>query len=282
MDNSPMIRRLSAVWFADIVGYTALSNIDEEAAIGLVGMLQAISRHIVEQDYGGRVVKYIGDAVLAEFASTDSAVRSAIAVQERYVAASEASGRPSMLRIGVHLGEVIKTQDGDIYGDGVNTASRLQGQAAPGKVLISEDVWRQLRMRTEFHFESLGEVELKGITARVAVFDVLFGGEAALASAKDGAHATAPKKVFIPPVKAPAATSTEPAQAPEPHGPPVSRPLPFPRTAEPAGTAAAGPEGRKAFVWTALAVLLVGGGAGGTYMMMSARDTTAGLAEPTN
>ncbi len=173
-------RRLSAVWFADIVGFTTLASSDEGAAFRLVTILQKTSRRIAEEEYGGRVVKFIGDGVLAEFSSADAAVRSAIALQETFGEEARAAAQQPSLRIGIHLGEVIAAADGDIYGDGVNTASRLQGEALPGKVLISEDVWRQLRARPEFRFDSLGEVELRGMTARVAVFDVLFGASAVL------------------------------------------------------------------------------------------------------
>lgn len=165
-------RRLSAVWFADIVGYTTLSRIDEPAALRLVDVLQRLSREIVE-GHDGRVVKLMGDAVLAEFGSTDSAVRAAVALQERYVAAAKDSGQASQLRIGVHLGEVTAAADGDLYGDGINTAARLHHEAVPGQVIISEDVWRLLRQRPEFRFASLGAVELKGITTRVEIYDVL-------------------------------------------------------------------------------------------------------------
>ena len=174
-------RRLSAVWFADIVGYTELSSRNEPAALHLVSILQALARTIVEHEFEGRVVKYMGDAVLAEFSSTDSAVRAAATLQERYIADADKHGQSSRLRIGVHLGEVTATPDGDLYGDGINTAARLQKEAAPGQVIISEDVWRQLRQRPEFRFESLGAVDLRGITTRVQVFNVLFGARAALA-----------------------------------------------------------------------------------------------------
>src|SRR5687768_2979286 len=150
-------RRLSAVWFADIVGYSTLSTHDEPAAMRLVELLQTLSREIVTT-HEGRVVKFIGDACLAEFASTDSAVRSAVALLERYLAGSTEQGQTSSLRIGVHLGEVTAAADGDLYGDGINTASRLQHSAAPGQVIISEDVWRQLRQRPEFRFAPLGAV----------------------------------------------------------------------------------------------------------------------------
>jgi class 3 adenylate cyclase len=173
-------RRLSAVWFADIVGYSELSRHDEPAALGLVDLLQSLCREIVSF-HEGRVVKFIGDACLAEFASTDSAVRSAIALLERFIVQSKEHGQAGSLRIGVHLGEVTATTDGDLYGDGINTASRLQHTASPGQVIISEDVWRQLRQRPEFRFAPLGAVELRGITTQVQVYDVLFGSRAAVA-----------------------------------------------------------------------------------------------------
>ncbi|MEX2271867.1 MAG: adenylate/guanylate cyclase domain-containing protein [Vicinamibacterales bacterium] len=175
-------RRLSAVWFADMVGYTTLSRTDEPAALKLVELLQDLAKEIVAA-HDGRVVKFIGDAVLAEFSSTDAAVRAAVAVQERYVAAAKERGQDSRLRVGVHLGEVAATADGDLYGDGINTAARLHQQATPGQVVISEDVWRQLRQRPEFSFAALGAVELKGITTRVEIYTVLFGSRAALSSA---------------------------------------------------------------------------------------------------
>lgn len=172
-------RRLSAVWFADIVGYTTLSRTDEPAALALVELLQTLAKTIITA-HEGRVVKFIGDAVLAEFSSTDSAVRAAVALQEQYVAAAAARAQDSRLRIGVHLGEVAATPDGDLYGDGINTAARLHQEATPGQVIISEDVWRQLRQRPEFRFSSLGAVELRGISTRVEIYDVLFGAKAAL------------------------------------------------------------------------------------------------------
>jgi class 3 adenylate cyclase len=172
--------RLSAVWFADIVGYSALSSRDEPAALRLVGVIQTAARGIVET-FEGRVVKFIGDAVLAEFGSTQSAVQAAVALQERFSTEARELGIDGALRIGVHLGEVTATPDGDLYGDGINTAARLQREAEPGQVVVSEDVWRQLRQRPEFRFTSLGPVELRGITTRMTMYDVVFGARAALA-----------------------------------------------------------------------------------------------------
>jgi class 3 adenylate cyclase len=191
-------RRLAAVWFADIVGYSTLSTRDEPAALALVNALQTAACEIVPF-YEGRVVKFVGDAVLAEFGSTDSAVRAAVSLHDRYVAAAAERTQESLLRIGVHLGEVNATPDGDLYGDGINTAARLQREASPGQVIVSEDVWRQLRQRPEFRFSPLGAVELRGITTRVEIYDVLFGDRIASppqGSAKVTAAARAPRATW--------------------------------------------------------------------------------------
>lgn len=123
----------------------------------------------------------MGDAVLAEFSSTEAAVRSAVALAATFEEASTAAGLPTRLRIGVHVGEITVAQDGDLYGDGVNVASRLQEECEPGQVLVSEDVWRQLRRRPDFEFSARGERTLKGITEPVPVFAVVLRS-----SAEDG------------------------------------------------------------------------------------------------
>jgi adenylate cyclase len=102
--------------------------------------------------------------VLAQFPSTELAVRAAAALSEEYREQSAATGAHS-LRVGVHLGDVAVGSDGDLYGDGVNAAARIQEAAEPGQVVLSQDVWRQLRGRREFRFESLGERSLKGVGA---------------------------------------------------------------------------------------------------------------------
>ncbi|MHB1193475.1 MAG: adenylate/guanylate cyclase domain-containing protein [Longimicrobiales bacterium] len=164
-------RRLAAVWFADIVGYTALSSRDEDAAHRVVGAFQRVAEEVVTE-HSGRVVKYIGDAALAEFASTDGAIRSALALMERFVDHEAARQYGSTLRIGVNVGEVISSADGDIYGDGVNLASRLQNQATPGQVVASETVHAQIRQRPVFHTEALGQRAVKGISGPVTLYAV--------------------------------------------------------------------------------------------------------------
>jgi adenylate cyclase len=160
--RSIMQRTLIALWFADIVGYSAHAAKDEAGALRLVEILQALSRETVPR-YKGRVVKFAGDAVLAEFPSAELAVRAAARLSSQFTEQSAATGRAHNLRLGVHLGDVAVAADGDLYGDGVNAAARIQEAADAGQVMISEDVWRQLRSRQEFRFEHLGERSLKGI-----------------------------------------------------------------------------------------------------------------------
>jgi adenylate cyclase len=162
MRKNSLPHHLAALWFADIAGYSARVAEDERGALQLVEILQALSRSTVQR-YEGRVVKFLGDAVLAEFQSTEMAVRAATVLSKHYREQSGKTGRVHDLRIGVHLGDVAKDADGDLYGDGVNAAARIQAAVEPGQVVVSEDVWRQIRGREGFRFEPLGNRNLKGV-----------------------------------------------------------------------------------------------------------------------
>lgn len=157
-----MDRTLVALWFADIAGYSARAAEDERGALRLVEILQSVSGETVRR-YKGRLVKFFGDAVLAEFPSAELAVHAAIELSSGYAKKSAVTGRIYNLRIGVHLADVAVGPDGDLYGDGVNAAARIQEAAEPGQVLLSQDVWRQLRSRQDFHSEDLGHQSLKGV-----------------------------------------------------------------------------------------------------------------------
>jgi adenylate cyclase len=134
--------RLVALWFADIAGYSTRASGDERGALQLVEILQALARDTVRR-HDGRIVKFLGDAVLAEFPSTELAVRAACMLSEQYRARSAGTGQAHDLRVGVHLGDVAVGADGDLHGDGVNAAARVQEAAEPGQVIVSEDVQRQ-------------------------------------------------------------------------------------------------------------------------------------------
>ena len=169
-------RRLAAVWFADLVGYSTLSSQDEETALALLGIFHATARRVIESG-GGRVVQFIGDAVFAEFSSTQRAVRTAKDFMEAFAKDTSESQVTPQLRIGIHVGDVLVAADGDLFGDGVNVAARIQTEAEPGQILVSQDVWRQLKQRRDFGFMAVGERSLKGIGAPVSLFVVVEAGE---------------------------------------------------------------------------------------------------------
>ena len=155
MTEERLPHRLSVVWFTDLVGYSSLTAQDEDRAIALVRRFQAAVRAAVPHD-SGRIVKFIGDAALVESPSAESALVAAATLRDSL-------GEGEAVRTGVHLGDVAVAPDGDLYGDGVNTAQRIQTEAEPGQIVVSELVALGLRSRPAFRFESLGERSLKGV-----------------------------------------------------------------------------------------------------------------------
>ncbi len=157
-------RRLAAVVVVDVVSYSAMMSVDEE------GTLATLKAHRNETDpvllnHGGRVVKGTGDGLLAEFPSAVEAVRAAIEVQrlmaERNV--NLPADRRMQYRIGMNLGDVMVDDDGDIYGDGVNIAARLEAAANPGGICVSESIHRQVSNAVDVEFEPLGPIKVKNI-----------------------------------------------------------------------------------------------------------------------
>ncbi len=169
-------RRLAAVWFADLVGYSTLSSQDEESALALLDIFHKTARRVIEQD-GGRVVQFIGDAVFAEFSSTQRAVKTAKDFMDAFADDTAESVVTPQLRIGIHVGDVLVAADGDLFGDGVNIAARIQTEADPGQILVSQDVWGQLKQRRDFGFVPVGERSLKGIGVPVSLFAVVEAGD---------------------------------------------------------------------------------------------------------
>jgi adenylate cyclase len=161
-------RRLAAVLAADVVGYSALMQRAEEATYT---EFERLKREVIEPGlscYDGRLIKTTGDGALAEFASPSAAVRCAVEIQD-----GVASSRSSLkLRIGVNLGEVIVGADGDLFGDGINIAVRLEGVADPGGILISEKVYSEVEGKLEVGFEDRGDQQLKNISKPVRAFAV--------------------------------------------------------------------------------------------------------------
>ena len=172
-----MERRLAAILAADVVGYSRLIRADEEATITALKALRADLIDPKIAAHHGRIVKLMGDGMLAEFSSVVDAVRAAVETQQ--AVAEHNSGRPKdkriEFRVGINLGDVVIDGD-DIHGDGVNVAARLEGLAEPGGIRISGAVYDQVRDRTDFAFEDLGEQEVKNINRPVRVWRWLHDG----------------------------------------------------------------------------------------------------------
>src|ERR1700719_1945607 len=171
MTTAPATRRLAAIFAADVVSYSRLMGADEE---GTHERLRAHLRELVEpkiREHHGRIVKTTGDGVVAEFASVVDAVRCAGEIQ-RAMADRDldlAEERRLRFRIGINLGDVI-VDDGDMYGDGVNIAVRLEGLAAPGSICVSGTVRDHIRDKLPYAFEDMGEQSVKNIARPVRVY----------------------------------------------------------------------------------------------------------------
>jgi adenylate cyclase len=191
-------RKLAAIFAADAVGYSRLMGDDEE---GTLAALTAHRAEVIEPsiaEHRGRLVKSTGDGLLDEFASVVDAVHCAIAFQKGIAArnADIPKERRIMFRIGVNLGDVIE-QDGDVFGEGVNVAARLEGLADPGGVLVSEDVWRQLKSEQRGAFEDAGEQRLKNIADPVRAYRWVHV-EAASATASGQTRTDRPMVAVLP------------------------------------------------------------------------------------
>ena len=176
MTTMTATRRLAAILAADVVGYSRLMGADEE------GTHERFKAHLVElldpkiREHHGRIVKTTGDGVLAEFASVVDAVRCAGEIQ-RAMADRDldlAEERRLRFRIGINLGDVI-ADGGDIYGDGVNIAVRLEGLAAPGSICVSGTVRDHIGDRLPYAFEDMGEQSVKNITRPVRAYGGIAG-----------------------------------------------------------------------------------------------------------
>ena len=158
-------RQLAAIMFTDIAGYTRLSNRDEKAAMKLIKQQRKLLRPIVEE-FEGEWLKEIGDGLLLSFPSSLNAVNCAVRIQEAARAVPHLN-----LRIGVHQGDIVR-EGGDIYGDGVNIASRIEKYAPVGGIAVSEKIQQDISSHPEINLELLGEFELEGVDQRVEVFTV--------------------------------------------------------------------------------------------------------------
>jgi TolB-like protein/class 3 adenylate cyclase/tetratricopeptide (TPR) repeat protein len=173
-------RKLAAILAADVVGYSRLVGADEA---GTIARLRALRKELIEPliaDYRGRVVKLMGDGALVEFASAVDAVECAVAIQQGVVErqASDPEDRRIEFRIGINIGDVI-LEEGDIYGDGVNIATRLEGLAEPGGICIARNVHDQIKAKLTLPFAPMRQHRVKNIAEPVETFRVALDGATA-------------------------------------------------------------------------------------------------------
>src|SRR6516225_6807076 len=179
-------RKLAAILVTDVVGYSRLAGADEDRTLARVRGLRSDLIDPAIAAHRGRIVKRTGDGAIVEFRSVVDAVRCAIEVQSGVVERN--AGLPPEKRIeyrvGIHVGDVVEEEDGDLMGDGVNIAARLEGVCEPGGVCLSEDAYRQVRDRLKEPFVDLGEKALKNIARPVRVYALISESAIATPTAK--------------------------------------------------------------------------------------------------
>ena len=181
-------RRLTAILAADVAGYSRLMGADEE---GTLAQLKTLRRELSDpkiKEHHGRIVKTTGDGLLVEFGSVVDAVRCAVEVQDAMAARNAAvpADRRIEFRIGINLGDIIRDR-GDIFGDGVNVAARLEGLAKPGGICVSGAAHDQVRDKLDISFEDLGEQQVKNIARPVRVYAIRPGDALAPTAGKTSA-----------------------------------------------------------------------------------------------
>ena len=170
-------RKLAAILVSDVVGYSRLTGADEDR---ILARLRALRSDLIDPTiavHHGRIVKRTGDGAIVEFRSVVDAVNCAIEVQRAMVDrnAGVTPDKRIEFRIGIHLGDVVEESDGDLMGDGVNIAARLQGVAKPGGICLSEQAYWQVKGRLDFKVTDLGQTQLKNIAEPVHVYSLEVG-----------------------------------------------------------------------------------------------------------
>ena len=194
LSEGPVQRRLAAILAADVVGYSALMEHAEEITYARIG---ALRRELIQPcltRYQGRLIKTTGDGFFAEFASPVAAVRCALEIQE-HLSATDNSLR---LRIGINLGDVIVDHQGDVYGDGINIAARLESIADPGGIMISSKVYNEVEANIDIEFEDRGDRQLKNISRPVRTYAVATSGQNASQNATIVAAPGRPSIAVLP------------------------------------------------------------------------------------
>jgi adenylate cyclase len=181
-------RKIAAILVSDVVGYSRLAGADEDRTLA---RLRALRSDLIDPTisvHHGRIVKRTGDGSVIEFRSVVDAVRCALEVQHTMVErnAGVPEDRRIEFRIGIHLGDVVEEADGDLMGDGVNIAARLEGICEPGGICLSEDAYRQVKGRLEMTVSDLGPTQLKNIAEPMRIYSLGVGAPAVAKPLKPG------------------------------------------------------------------------------------------------
>ena len=195
-------RKLAAILAADVVGYSRLAGSDEDRTLA---RLRALRSDLIDPTiavHTGRVVKRTGDGTLVEFRSVVDAVRCAIEVQNAMIErnAGVPPERRIEFRVGIHIGDIVEESDGDLMGDGVNIAARLEGIAEPNGICLSDAAYEQVRDKLKDEFEDLGDKELKNIARPVRAYRVAlsrYTGSEPIVPAPSGGELALPDKPSI-------------------------------------------------------------------------------------
>ena len=194
-------RKIAAILAADVVGFSRLAAADEDRTLA---RLRALRSDLIDPTiavHKGRVVKRIGDGLLVEFRSVVDAVRCAIELQHGMIErnAGVPAERRIEFRVGIHLGDVVEEADGDLMGDGVNIAARLEGVATPGTICLSDDAYRQVKGRLEMTVNDLGATQLKNIAEPNRLYSLEIGhpAHAKPAAPASGSDNSGPPRLSI-------------------------------------------------------------------------------------
>ncbi len=179
-------RKLAAILVSDVVGYSRLAGADEDRTLARLRTLRSDLIDPIISVHHGRIVKRTGDGTIIEFRSVVDAVRCAIEVQNGLIErnAGLPPERRIEFRVGIHLGDVVEEADGDLMGDGVNIAARLEGIAKPGAICLSEDAYRQVSGRLDMEVTDLGPTKLKNIEKPIRAYSLEVGNPATAKPAK--------------------------------------------------------------------------------------------------
>src|SRR5271163_100761 len=167
-------RKIAAILAADVVGFSRMASANEDRTLARLRTLRADLVDPTVAGQNGRVFKRTGDGALIEFRSMVEAVRCAIAIQNAMIERNVGMPTDQRIdfRIGIHLGDVVEESDGDLMGDGVNIAARLEGIAAPGAICLSEQAYWQVKGRLDLAVHDLGPTHLKNIAGPIRVYSL--------------------------------------------------------------------------------------------------------------